>query len=216
MEKRGVSALARACVYAGAGEEASVGGDMGANAGVSVSVGAGANAGECAGTPAQRALRGALVSLMLEKSFARIGVKELCAAAFVSRSTFYAYYGNIDQLLVEVEDEHVAAIRSLSAPVADAHVAGVDAMGFYDATLAYVRAHASDLRALVVADPDAPFTAKWKAAIKAHLRDGAHERGVAHRAEGRGGSVRRTRERKAERRGAGMSIKIHVLHVMEL
>ena len=119
------------------------------------------------GTQACSALRSALVSLMLGKPFDRIGVKELCAAAHVSRSTFYAYYRNTDELLAEVEDEHVGAISALNERVGDPRVSD---MGFYAETLAYVDEHADDFRALLVTSPDLRFQEAWKDAIKGHLR----------------------------------------------
>lgn len=73
-------------------------------------------------TPAQEALQRALVALLIEKPLERIGVKELCAWAHVARSTFYAYYQNVDSLLAEVEDVHVAAIDAFNEPVADPSV----------------------------------------------------------------------------------------------
>lgn len=121
-------------------------------------------------TPAQEALQQALVALMLEKPFLKIGVKELCARAHVSRSTFYAYYGNTDELLEQVEDAHVAVIRTFNEPVADPDVEGVEHMRFYAKMLLYVTANEDDFRALLVTDPDARFSAKWKDAIKGHLR----------------------------------------------
>lgn len=121
-------------------------------------------------TPAREALQHALVSLLLEKSFARVGVKELCTRAHVARSTFYAYYGNTDDLLAEVEDEHVRAINALNAPVADPQVDEVEDMRFYAKTLIYVTGNEDDFRALLVTNPDVRFMNKWKDAIKGHLR----------------------------------------------
>lgn len=43
----------------------------------------------------------ALLSLLLEKDFAYITVKELCARAGVNRSTFYLHYENTADLLAE-------------------------------------------------------------------------------------------------------------------
>lgn len=43
----------------------------------------------------------ALISLLNEKSFEYITVKEICSAAKVNRSTFYLHYENIGDLLLE-------------------------------------------------------------------------------------------------------------------
>lgn len=121
-------------------------------------------------TPAQRALREALVELMLEKAFARIGVKELCGAAHVARSTFYAYYDNTDELLVEIEDVHISRIALMNQAVSDPHITTPEDMRFFDQTLAYIQEHQCDFFALLVANPDARFALKWKTEIKKHLR----------------------------------------------
>ena len=53
----------------------------------------------------RKILKDSLISLMKERSVADIGVKEICARAEVSRSTFYVYYENVYDLLAEIEEE---------------------------------------------------------------------------------------------------------------
>jgi AcrR family transcriptional regulator len=127
-------------------------------------------------TPSQAALKGALISLEEERPFRSIEVKKLCARAFVSRSTFYAYYDNIDQLLAQIEDTHVIAITQLNACIPDRGISNIDDTRFYADTMEYVREHEDVFRALLLADPDARFVAKWKDAIKLHFWERmAHE-----------------------------------------
>lgn len=53
----------------------------------------------------RRLLRDALVSLLLEKDFASISIKEITERADVAYITFFRHYESLDQLLMEVLDE---------------------------------------------------------------------------------------------------------------
>jgi len=53
----------------------------------------------------RKILKDSLISLMKERSVTVIGIKEICARAEVSRSTFYFYYENVYHLLAEIEEE---------------------------------------------------------------------------------------------------------------
>jgi len=53
----------------------------------------------------RRLLREALVSLILEKDFASIAIKEITERADVAYITFFRHYESLDQLLMEVLDE---------------------------------------------------------------------------------------------------------------
>lgn len=53
----------------------------------------------------RRLLRDALVSLILEKDFASISIKEITERAEVAYITFFRHYESLDQLLMEVLDE---------------------------------------------------------------------------------------------------------------
>lgn len=53
----------------------------------------------------RRALREALVTLILKKDFSSITIKEITERAEVAYITFYRHYETLDQLLMEVLDE---------------------------------------------------------------------------------------------------------------
>jgi AcrR family transcriptional regulator len=53
----------------------------------------------------RKILRDSLIELMKTRPAAEIGVKEICALAELSRSTFYIYYEGVPQLLEEIEEE---------------------------------------------------------------------------------------------------------------
>jgi AcrR family transcriptional regulator len=55
-------------------------------------------------------LRDALVSLILEKDYASITIKEITKRADVAYITFYRHFESLDQLLMEVLDEGLAEL----------------------------------------------------------------------------------------------------------
>jgi AcrR family transcriptional regulator len=57
-------------------------------------------------------LRDALVSLILEKDYASISIKEVTQRAEVAYITFYRHYESLDQLLIEVLDEGLAELMT--------------------------------------------------------------------------------------------------------
>jgi AcrR family transcriptional regulator len=58
----------------------------------------------------RRALRDALVALILKKDFSSITIKEITERAEVAYITFYRHYETLDQLLMEVLDEGLAEL----------------------------------------------------------------------------------------------------------
>jgi AcrR family transcriptional regulator len=60
----------------------------------------------------KRALRDALVSLALERGWDEVSIQELCERADVGRSTFYAHFGDKDELLVSGFEELRAELRA--------------------------------------------------------------------------------------------------------
>jgi AcrR family transcriptional regulator len=58
----------------------------------------------------RRMLRDALVSLILEKDYASISIKEITARAEVAYITFFRHFESLDQLLMEVLDEGLAEL----------------------------------------------------------------------------------------------------------
>lgn len=49
--------------------------------------------------------RNSLISLLQKKPIYQISVTELCEASEMNRSTFYKYYGNVRDVLTEIEEE---------------------------------------------------------------------------------------------------------------
>ena len=56
----------------------------------------------------RRAMQDALIELLRDQPLGSITVKALCERADVNRSTFYAHYTSIEDLLHDIEDETMA------------------------------------------------------------------------------------------------------------
>jgi AcrR family transcriptional regulator len=50
---------------------------------------------------------------MKERPVREIGINQICTLAGVSRSTFYAHYDNVNDLLEQIEEEEVVNIKNL-------------------------------------------------------------------------------------------------------
>ena len=59
----------------------------------------------------RRLLRDALVSLMLEKDFASISIKEITERAEVAYITFFRHFESLDQLLMEILDDGLGELQ---------------------------------------------------------------------------------------------------------
>ena len=61
----------------------------------------------------KKILKDSLIELMKERPVREIGINHICALAHVSRSTFYAYYDNVNDLLKQIAEEEVINIKNL-------------------------------------------------------------------------------------------------------
>lgn len=59
----------------------------------------------------RQAMRDALMELLADRTLAQISVKQLCERADVNRSTFYAHYDGLEDLLHDIEDDTIAWVR---------------------------------------------------------------------------------------------------------
>ena len=70
-------------------------------------------------TSAQQALHEGLIILLNTKKINQISIKELTQTSNVARSTFYAYYDNIDNLLEEIENTFIEKLNTLDKSIRD-------------------------------------------------------------------------------------------------
>jgi len=120
-------------------------------------------------TTAQEALHRALISLYAREPFYRISVKELSVKAAVARTTFYAYYQNTDELLVEIENTLVFNITEHCKHFMHNPCSCESDLLFFEDMLIYIRTNKDVLYTLLVSQPDLRFIEKWKNAIKYHF-----------------------------------------------
>lgn len=99
----------------------------------------------------------------------RITVKGLCAAVPVARTTFYAHYRNIDDVLLDVEDGLLAGLADVTERVSCGDLPNMDFGEFLNETFGFIRASWHDFHALLVDQPDARFVSRWKEAVKANF-----------------------------------------------
>ncbi len=120
-------------------------------------------------TKAQESVQSALINLMAQKSLMDVTVKDLCQNAYVARSTFYAYYQNIDDVLAEIENFHLSNLIRSNNELLALDAASDNDLSFYSKTLDYILANAKTFETLLIKNPDYRFINKWKAAIKNHF-----------------------------------------------
>ncbi len=70
-------------------------------------------------TSAQQALHQGLITLLNPKKINQVSIKELTQTSNVARSTFYAYYDNIDNLLEEIENTFIEKLNTLDQSIRD-------------------------------------------------------------------------------------------------
>lgn len=119
----------------------------------------------------ERSIGEALVEMLREEKLSDVTVKELARRAHVARSTFYAHYRNVDEVLEQVEGSIVEDLVALNAPIADASRRDAADMGFFRETLAYLDERRDVMRVLLVDRTDPRFVEAWKDGIKGHLRE---------------------------------------------
>ena len=96
----------------------------------------------------KKLLKDAILELMEARELDRITVKDICAAADVNRSTFYAHYEDVYKLLREIENDILARMPVLPIPYANQP----DQVGLERLTefLCFVRNNAQMYRVMLV------------------------------------------------------------------
>ena len=115
------------------------------------------------------AIRNAFMELYAHEPFERITVKELCAAVPVARTTFYAHYGNTDDVRLEVEDLLLEGIDRIVQSASGGDLPHMDFVAFLDALFEYIIQNRAWFQAFLVDQPNSRFVTKWRAAITANF-----------------------------------------------
>lgn len=117
----------------------------------------------------REAIRAEFMRFYARERMDRITVKGLCAAVPVARTTFYAHYRNVDDVLVEVENGLLAGLSEVTERVSGGDLPNMDFDAFLDETFGFIRAKWPDFRALLIVQPDVRFVSKWKDAVKVNF-----------------------------------------------
>ena len=95
----------------------------------------------------------------------RVSVCVVCRQAPVARTTFYAHYDNLDEVLLEIENELVAGLQGLKTGAHD--LRSQDALQAHmERVLQFIELHWEENYAFLVSRPNARYVGKWKEAIR--------------------------------------------------
>lgn len=122
-------------------------------------------------TPARESIESALLAYMRQtcKPAAAASVTEICRRAFVARSTFYANYRNVDEVLETIENRLVRDILDCSESMVDLRAGPESAVASCSNVFALIREREQMFRTLLLDVPDTRFVDKWKKAISHHF-----------------------------------------------
>ena len=74
----------------------------------------------------REAIRRAFMRAYATERLDRITIKGLCAQVPVARTTFYAHYANIDDVLEEVEDDLICGLTDICERVSQGDLSHMD------------------------------------------------------------------------------------------
>jgi AcrR family transcriptional regulator len=100
-----------------------------------------------------------MVSLMKDHSCLSISVKDICEAADVGRSTFYAHYQSQYDLLKEIEDRALAGMINVMEKFPE--ITADDLYAGFRELLEYIAGNGNSIRALLSENGDTRFQRKF-------------------------------------------------------
>lgn len=103
-------------------------------------------------------MKEALLELLAEKPMAKISVTDICKVADVNRSTFYAYYQEIPELLREIEDEVLSHIPIALDPAQI--VTNEQFIGELEKFFDYAKANGNTFRVLMFRSEEERFSSQ--------------------------------------------------------
>jgi AcrR family transcriptional regulator len=107
----------------------------------------------------RKILKDSLIELMKTRPVTKIGVKEVCALAGISRSTFYTYYTDVEHLLAEIEEEVAAYFEDRVDKIPAKHARREFEMK--SQMLQYVADNSGSLRILLSENGDPDFQKRF-------------------------------------------------------
>lgn len=119
----------------------------------------------------KRVLKECLFELLEKKSIDEISVKELTEAADVNRSTFYFYYNDINDMVIQIQNEIFEVFKEkVLAPQAD-FVTVEDFIAYTRRFLEFLKENESICKFVISNDPNNSLTKKIKKTLFNHIPD---------------------------------------------
>jgi AcrR family transcriptional regulator len=106
------------------------------------------------------ALRDSLIELMQKRPILAVSVKEICDQADISRSTFYAHYKDLYDLLREIEDGTLSALEDMLEQYENKQSAQEMARMFEE-ILHYIACNSNSVQVLLSENGDISFQRRF-------------------------------------------------------
>ncbi|NEG69866.1 TetR/AcrR family transcriptional regulator [Bifidobacterium choloepi] len=130
-------------------------------------------------TPARAAMEDALVQWMTGSGRrpGELTVSDLCRRAFVARSTFYANYARVEDVLGAVEERLIRELAAAGRAMEDLSRGGDGVLESYDAFVAVLKTNLGTFHLLLIQTPDVQFIERWKRLLEYHFWQRLFSRG---------------------------------------
>ncbi|MDR1785438.1 MAG: TetR/AcrR family transcriptional regulator [Spirochaetaceae bacterium] len=107
-------------------------------------------------------LKESLLELMKQRPVAKIGIKEICAAADVSRSTFYTYYKDVYDLFEQIAEETLNFVEGIMTNYEVASMRSQRALlATTETILQYIADNSNSLQVLLGENGDIGFQTRF-------------------------------------------------------
>lgn len=117
-------------------------------------------------SPTQLDIHRAYIRLWKKTPVSQIRVNKICQETPIARSTFYAYYDNIEQLRNEVEDSLIAGLVATNRSLFVQQVQKIEDLNLVQSTLAYIDTEHQAFQAFLIDQVNVDFIHKWNQATK--------------------------------------------------
>lgn len=124
----------------------------------------------------QKEIKDTLIQLLKKKPIHKIPVKEICDFLHMARSTFYSYYSDIYDVMEQIEEEQIAALKSMNTRffIQDFRKDVRSSYRYFIPTLEYIRDRKETFQVLMNAANNGTFIYKWKKIISEDFADKYH------------------------------------------
>lgn len=119
---------------------------------------------------AKQAIQDEFIKMYSQKEYSKITIKELCCRTPVARTTFYAYYQNMDDLKTDIETHLLNKIHDITLQFETRDVSFIELHEFLKYTMLFIENNRNVIYAFLITQPNIRFITLWKEDIKKHVR----------------------------------------------